>query len=288
MNYHRFILGTVQFGMNYGINNVVGKPSKDSTFEMLQFAFDQGIRELDSAEGYGDAHTLIGEYIRTTNQKFNINTKFRLNESTSIRVQLENSLKQLNIDFVKVYFYHRVADLIKHPKSIDKLYSFKEEKLIRKTGVSIYSNEEFEFCINNDGIDVIQIPFNLLDNFSKRGSLISEAKENGKELQVRSVFLQGLFFKNPDTFPPVLKPLSKYIFQLTELALRHNTSLHDLALGYVWNKSGLDQIIIGVDSKEQLKQNLDTTEISFSEQLTKEIDRIVVIEESLLSPINWQ
>ena len=59
---NKLILGTVQFGLKYGINNTIGKPKKNEVLNLLKFAYNSGIRVLDTAEAYGNAHQLIGNY----------------------------------------------------------------------------------------------------------------------------------------------------------------------------------------------------------------------------------
>ena len=72
----KLILGTVQFGMDYGINNNDGKPSFEKVKDILDFAYLKGIRLLDTAESYGDSQSRIGEYHKITSHKFKIITKF--------------------------------------------------------------------------------------------------------------------------------------------------------------------------------------------------------------------
>ena len=59
---NKIILGTVQLGIPYGINNSLGKPSEEDAFQILDYAFNKDIRTLDSADGYGDALSVIGHY----------------------------------------------------------------------------------------------------------------------------------------------------------------------------------------------------------------------------------
>ena len=77
-NYNnKLILGTVQMGLAYGINNKIGKVSLSKSLDILKCAFDNGIRTLDTAEVYGDAHYIIGLFHeRFPDSKFNIITKF--------------------------------------------------------------------------------------------------------------------------------------------------------------------------------------------------------------------
>jgi uncharacterized protein len=285
---NRFILGTVQFGLSYGINNQTGKPSEENVFRILEEAYGKGICQLDTADAYGDAQRLIGKFSANTGKQFRINTKFKVDEALPIHRQLENSLEQLHSKAIHIYFYHLFEEMVNYPQTISELQRLKEQGKIRKTGVSVYTNKEFETCIHADHVDVIQLPFNLLDNFSKRGALLKKAKEKGKEIQVRSVFLQGLFFKELHAFPEYLQPLKRYVSQVQEKASVKKLSVYDLALAYALKKKEIDHVIIGVDSIQQLQANLNAAATVLDEELEKEIDSINVAEEDLLYPYNWK
>jgi len=58
----KMVLGTAQFGMDYGIANINGKPKKKEVFDILDLAWKKGIRRFDSAPGYG-SEALLGEFI---------------------------------------------------------------------------------------------------------------------------------------------------------------------------------------------------------------------------------
>ena len=281
----KLILGTAQFGLNYGINNVYGKPSEQTVGSLLDYARTKGILILDTADAYGDASQIIGRY-HQTRQKFSINTKFKKGTS-DLSAQLDASLKALNIDYVNVYFFHEFKDFISYPSVRNQLDELKKNGKIKKTGLSVYDNNEFLEAINSEYIDVIQIPFNLLDNYSKRGDLIMLAKKKGKELHVRSVFLQGLFFKKVSNLPLKIRPLGYYLNVLHKLADEINVSIEQLALGYVLQHSEIDNVIIGVDTMDQLKHNIEMIENKISEDIVKKIDKINVKETTLLYPKNW-
>ena len=281
----KLILGTAQFGLNYGINNVYGKPSEQTVGSLLDYARTKGILILDTADAYGDASQIIGRY-HQTRQKFSINTKFKKGTS-DLSAQLDASLKALNIDYVNVYFFHEFKDFISYPSVRNQLDELKKNGKIKKTGLSVYDNNEFLEAINSEYIDVIQIPFNLLDNYSKRGDLIMLAKKKGKELHVRSVFLQGLFFKKVSNLPLKIRPLGYYLNVLHKLADEINVSIEQLALGYVLQHAEIDNFIIGVDTMDQLKHNIEMIENKISEDIVKKIDKINVKETMLLYPKNW-
>jgi len=61
----KIVLGTVQFGLDYGINNIHGQVSEDESFSILKFAWEHGIDTLDTAHSYGNSEKVIGNYIKT-------------------------------------------------------------------------------------------------------------------------------------------------------------------------------------------------------------------------------
>jgi aryl-alcohol dehydrogenase-like predicted oxidoreductase len=286
MNANKLILGTVQFGLNYGINNPNGKPTEKKVFDILNYALDQNIGILDTAEAYGNSQEIIGNYLKQKPGSFAINTKFRA-EGGSLSNQLETTLQQLHTSSVHVYFFHHFNDFIQHPELFDQLKKLKIEGKIAKIGLSVYENEEFLQAANSDLIDVIQFPYNLLDNEKQRGEIIKQAKANGKELQVRSVFLQGLFFKSMSDLSPKLQPLSPYLQKIKEITERSHTTIQQLALQYALQHSQLDNVIIGVDSDLQLQNNIAVMQSAIAREAIQAIDQIDVKEKMLLYPKNW-
>lgn len=280
------VLGTVQFGLDYGISNSSGKTKIDEAFRILSLASEKQITTLDTAFAYGDSQDVIGQYHKETGHFFSINSKFKVDEQISISDQLDRTLEKLQVDCLETYFYHRCEEMNQHDIHL-VLNSFKKKESIKKIGVSIYTNDEFERAIENENIDVIQIPFNLLDNFSKRGALIKLAKKQGKEIQCRSVFLQGLFFMEPNAIPAKLKDLIPYIKMLKELARKLKISVEGMALKYALAQLLIDNVLIGVNTHEQLALNLISSKLELPDSFVQEIDCINVGETDLLNPQNW-
>jgi len=284
----KFILGTAQFGNHYGINNSKGKPTDNEVFEILNYAAGKKINTLDTADVYGNASKLIGLFHQQSKYRFNINTKFKWNKDLSISEQLQRSLDELKTESIETYFYHSFEDFLNYPASINELTLLKSKNLVKKIGLSIYGNDQFKIAIEQESIDVIQLPFNLLDNISQRGELIKLAAQKGKELQVRSIFLQGLFFKDVETLPQHLYPLKKYLIQLNALRLKTKLTIEQLALLYVLLQKEVKTILIGVDNKQHLHRNLEYVNTELLLQIKDEIDRIHVKEVELLYPNNWK
>ena len=282
----KLCLGTVQFGLDYGINNQHGKLTEAHINNILDYAHSVGIVNLDTADGYGDALERLGRYFLQSDQHFVVHNKFSA-DGDHIEDKLERSLQLLNNNEVETYYFHNYSDLLNHPSYLDQMLELKKNKLIKSIGVSIYDNQEFESACNHDLIDVIQLPYNLLDNYHQRGELIEQAISRGKKLHVRSIFLQGLFFMNPNKLPSKLTPLLPYLKQLDDICTETGLTIGQLAMGYAFQCSAVDKVIIGIDTLEQLKQNVNLCETTLPMDVVQKIDQIIVREIDLLYPRNW-
>ncbi len=284
----KLILGTVQLGMTYGINNTTGQPSAALGLRILEEAFTQGVKTADTADGYGTAAQLLGTF-HATGKEFRIITKFRIEgRRDSLESEIRGSLQRLRLNTIYCCMFHRFGDFVQYPGLLRDMVTFKNRGLIGQIGVSVYTNEEFARVVEAKEVDVIQFPFNLLDNRSLRGDLMEHAKRSGKTLHTRSVFLQGLFFKDPEDLPGTLASLRKYLRKLHALAKENRIGIQDLALNYALHQPMIDGVLFGVETLEQLKANLDAARKNFDETLFNEIDKIRVREIELLNPVNWK
>ncbi|CAL2105872.1 Predicted oxidoreductase [Tenacibaculum sp. 190524A02b] len=285
----KLILGTVQFGLKYGINNIEGKLSEQSIREILDTAFEKGIDILDTAEVYGDAQKRIGDYHKLSDNKFEVITKFNSKESlrSNIIERVEKDIETLRVDSLYAYMFHSFTDFEKYFEKYSKdLILLRNKGVIKRIGVSLYTNEEISRVLGNENVDLIQLPFNLLDNNTKRKDIIKKAKEKGIEIHTRSVFLQGLFFKKTNELPGNLELLKPYLDNLHNLC-REDIKINDIALNYAVKNNDIDKVLIGVDGVSQLLSNVMSEKRKVLNGIIDEIDAIKVKEVELLNPSNW-
>ena len=173
-------------------------------------------------------------------------------------------------------------------KYLDDLILLKSAKEVDKIGVSVYDNEELESTLGIDDLDVIQIPFNLLDNYSKRGHLIELANRKNKTIHVRSAFLQGLFFMDHMKLQSYHKPLIPYLRQIHDICNDFNLTLNELAIGYVNSFNNIKGIIVGLDKKDHLVETIDAMRKKISPSIIKKINKIQTSDDLLLNPMNWK
>ncbi len=283
---NKIILGTAQFGLDYGINNLEGKPNKENVFKILDFARESGIQILDTADAYGNSKEILGEYLKKNNFSFKINSKFN-NTNLKLEEKTYNSLEILNISYFNTYFFHDYLDFENDNNLLKSLINLKSDGVIKKIGLSVYNNNEFNKAILNKQVDVIQLPFNLLDNYRQRGGLLKKAKLYRKEIHVRSIFLQGLFFKNLPILDRKITVLNPYLYELQNLAINYNISMLNMAMNYVLYQEEVDYVIIGIDKISHLSELLSQMEGMIPIDLINKINDINVSEVEMLYPKNW-
>ena len=283
----KIILGTVQFGLNYGINNTRGKTPIQEVYPILDFAYSKGVMTLDTASGYGDSEEIIGDYLASNpDKKFEIITKVN-SSKISLEKQLHESLQKLKVDKVEVLMLHSFELYEKYKPQLTLFCENNKVKFFNKLGVSVYTNEEAEVACLDSIIDRIQTPFNLLDNEQKRGATYTKIKSKRKIIDTRSVFLQGLFFKDTNQLSANLKTLKEPLEKLRSLAESNSLKIEELAIGYAFSMNFIDNILIGVDSLDQLKENLIALKKTLSKQIIDEINEISIQNINLLNPSFW-
>ena len=283
----KLILGTVQFGLAYGINNLKGKPDKETVFEILSYAHQNGIRYLDTAELYGDAHDLIGEFHKTNpSKKFQIITKFPHDFEESLDHKISTYLSQLNVERLNAILFHSFDSYLNHREQIGDMVKFKSKKF-KYLGVSVYTNEEMNEVIEDINIDIIQTPFNLFDNLNLKGKLLQKAKAKNKIILTRSAFLQGLFFMKKDNPNAVRIKLEKEWNAINAIAQKSLISIGSIALNYCLVQPNIDGVLIGVDSLDQLKENISFSKQKIPLQYFDQINSIILDNVELLNPTRW-
>ena len=289
MKANKIILGTVQFGLNYGINNKKGIPSKNEIFEILNFAFDNKIRILDSAEVYGKSHSLIGEFhTKNPNKIFDVITKIPKGFEGDFKKKIYNYLSELKVKSLKSIFFHSYSDIKKNNVAMKDLVCLKKLGLVESIGVSLYDDFEILDALNYDEIDILQIPYNLFDNSTIKNNLMIKIKDKGKIIHSRSAFLQGLFFVDTNnTKSKVALKLTNELNIIKSLSEKYKISIAELALNYCIFNQNIDNVLIGVDNLKHLKENLSFLNNGISLDLINQIDNIKINDLELLNPSLW-
>lgn len=281
----KLVLGTVQFGVNYGINNTEGQVPLMEVCEILKIAKKNEIETLDTSSGYGESERVLGMAMKSSGTQFKIVSKYPRSIKT-VADSFIDSISNLGVDHLYGYLVHHFDFYLEKPSQFDEMRHLKETGKIEKIGFSLYSVKELEYLMNNNvEFDILQFPYNIFDRQFE--PYMQMLVEKGVEIHTRSAFLQGLFFRNPESLPDKIKPLRPYLEVLHAYCKEKGVSIEQLSLGYVINNPYVKGNLIGVDNHHQLVNNIEVSKKQLKEEDINFIKSISVKEKDLLSPVNW-
>lgn len=259
-------IGTVQLGMNYGIANDAGKPDEEKSFAMLRASFENGITALDTARAYGNSEDVIGRFLKTWKGDIPyICTKIRKFPEGDFSIEkhviesMETSLETLGVNKVNTVMLHSPVDIMEHG---EKAYKAMQELLKRgytdRIGVSVYVANEIEEMLKYPEFSVTQVPMSIFDQRLISGGTVEKLKNSNYVVFVRSVFLQGLFFLDPDTItdPILVEHARPSIRLLNEIAASEGMSIAQLAIAFMRDMAGVTSLVLGADTPEQVRENI--------------------------------
>lgn len=289
----KIALGTAQFGLDYGISNREGKTPAAQANEILGFAYSKGIRSLDTASAYGNSEEVIGSYLDShRDEKWKVISKLpMLKAEETLEADFddyfERSRSRLGAS-LHTYLAHAAGQFLGNPSVRNRFHSLKERGLIDKIGVSVYSAEEIYAILDLGGVDVIQLPLNILDHRLIKGGVLKKIKKNRIEIHARSVFLQGLLLLSEEDLSNMFEDALAAVRKLKKIAREYELELRDLALLFVNSIQEVDLIIIGVNNPGQLRENIESLEKRYDHGVTEEIlRRIDYDNEKVLNPALW-
>ena len=295
-------LGTVQLGLNYGINNAEGQPSKKLAGEILSAAVKGGITSLDTSSDYGTSEKVLGEYFAEHKEnKPTIITKCSVNDwdkvlpekevEKRLREQTESSLKNLGYNKLPLLLLHDERDLDNYESLLPKiLKKMQDENLIERAGISLNHFSYIDKVLKSDIFEAVQLPLNMMNVKDATGNGIEKLAENNVAVFVRSVFLQGLFFRDPETLPQgVLQNAKEPLKKMRKIAEEENVSVAELAIAYIRDLEGVVSLVMGAEKPEQVKENIALINCkSLSDGARQKIvETFKDVDERVLSPWLW-
>ena len=251
----KFTLGTVQLGMNYGMANTKGMPSREEAFGVLDEAWNSNVRSLDTAVAYGESERVIGEYLQKSGNPFFVASKFSLKgENPKEELLQQAELTKQHLQSVDLYMFHSAEQLERYGRELEKpLRNLQETGLTKQLGASVYEVADVETFLQYDWLSAIQIPMSILDTRVITSGLLAELKKRNVQVYVRSVFFQGLLCM--DEVPEKYAFLASYLGELREIAKAENMSLKEMAIAFIRDLPEVDSVVLGCEKAEQVREN---------------------------------
>lgn len=254
---NKLCLGTVQFGLKYGIKNEIKRqPTNEESFSVLKMAIDSDVTCFDTASVYGNAEDVLGEF---GIGKHDVKVVSKLQPGTesidAVEKQVRLSLKRLHMNKLDGYLLHDANDFYK--KSVMKgLQLCKDKGLVEHIGVSIYEPENAIDVVKSRMIDYIQIPYNVFDQRLNKTNFFEIVETNDIKVFARSAFLQGLLLMDSDKIPSNLIIAKPWLEKFNEIIHAYDYSRTEAAFLFSYCHKGISKVVFGVDTKAQLDRNL--------------------------------
>lgn len=284
----KLALGTAQFGLNYGISNSSGKISKENAVDLLCYARGNGVETLDTAIAYGDSEQALGNIGVADWQvitKLPALPEGEANIESWVERQLQGSLSRLGVSKVYGLLLHRPQQLLERsgPALIHALERLKQQGLVEKIGVSIYQPEELDSLVDIMGLDLVQAPLNVFDRRLIDSGWLTRLKDQGAEVHVRSVFMQGLLLMPATVRPEKFMRWQELWAEWDSWLASSKTDPITACLGFVMSEPRVDKVIVGVESAMQL-ENIIKASAVMSPKVPASISSRDI---DLLNPARW-
>lgn len=259
-------LGTVQFGLPYGITNERGRIPEAVAASIVRAALDAGIDLFDTAAAYGDAETVLGRAIGSQGD-VRIVSKLapipadRIGDAEieACRAAVQRSLARLGRPSLHGLLLHRPDDLRKPgaERLTALLDDLKGDGIIANVGISAYDGAQIKLALDRLPVDSVQVPVNLLDQRLLQDGTLDRLKTRNIEIHARSAFLQGALLADPSSLPSHFAAHRHRLRAVDSAARRAGLSRLALCLRFVLEQPVIDGVIVGVTSLKELQQIVD-------------------------------
>jgi len=285
---HRIALGTVQFGLSYGVANNKGQTSYQESKKIVKLAQQNGVNTLDTAVIYGSSEETLGK-IGVDGWKIITKLPEILSEPKNIQKlihkQITDSLRRLKVSKLYAVLLHDSGMLSSKNGEVywDTLHNLKGEGIVQKIGYSIYTPDELDTFYERFYPDIIQAPFNIIDNRLDNSGWLQRMSDDQVEIHARSIFLQGLLLMKQNKRPPYFKQWDSLWESWHRYLKEEDITAIEASLGYVMSDSRIDKLVIGVDCIAHLQQIINLSK----EKLEKIPNIFSSKDQKLINPSMW-
>jgi aryl-alcohol dehydrogenase-like predicted oxidoreductase len=284
----KIALGSVQFGIPYGIVNSNGQVEKLEAKGILDYAKSVGVDTIDTAIAYGTSEQCLGEI---GVDGYHLVTKLPQipddygNLKTWVQNHVESSLNTLGVETLSGLLLHRPNQLLDTDKEDlwSILLQLKSDGIVKKIGFSIYTPDELDKLWDSFKPDLVQAPYNILDRRLETSGWLECMHKENVEVHVRSIFLQGLLLMNkskrPEKFNKWLTVWNRWDDWLKE----SNVTPVQAAVSFPLSDNRVSKVIVGVDSLDQLKEIISAA----NNNIDRFPEDFSIADTKLLNPSEW-
>jgi len=296
-------LGTVELGLDYGINapGHFGRPSEAAASALIDGALAAGINLLDTARGYGESEAVLGRLLRGRRDQIVLATKANAHLPNGtvpsgkalqqhLVAQLEESLRLLQTETVDIWQIHNVDEQVLAEKETvaETFAAMQAAGKIRWSGGSFYGAALPEQALRDDLFDMIQVTYSIFDQ-RVIDRVLPLAKAQNVGVLVRSVLLKGALTERAEHLPEHLSELrtrSRHFRQLVQEQAPQLTAAQ-AALAFALANDAIGSVLVGMRTVDELADNVPAISADLSATLLAALSELRVEDEDLLNPGTW-
>lgn len=257
-------LGTVQWGLPYGVANQHGITAPETVTALLGEARQYGIEVLDTASLYGKSEAVLGNNSLEAFKVVTKTPKFSTSHISDVEANKLTETFQQSLDLLsckKIYglLIHHAEDLLVPgaERLLAAMMLLKEQGVVEKIGVSVYDSRQLDAVLKKFKPDLIQLPLSVLDQRLLTSGHLELLTNEGVEIHVRSVFLQGLLLMSLSKIPAFFEPILPLLTRWHAAAHSQGLTVNQAALAFVRDIPYVDAVLVGLDSLAQFRSCLD-------------------------------
>jgi aryl-alcohol dehydrogenase-like predicted oxidoreductase len=284
-------LGTVQWGIPYGLANKQGFTAPEIVTAILSLAQRSGIQVLDTASLYGEAEAVLGAnalqqfHVISKTPRFATSTITEENANQLIQI-FHRSLQRLSCHKIFGLLIHHAPDLLVPggERLISAMEQLKEKGLVENIGVSVYDGEQVDAVLNVFKPDIVQLPLSVFDQRMIANGQLERLKREGVAIHTRSVFLQGLLLMPLDKIPAYFDPIRPLLARWHLAAQAQGMTLVQAALSFVRDIPHVDTVLVGVENVAQFQSCLG----DFSINASFDAENLACNNPCFINPALWK
>lgn len=257
-------LGTAQLGMRYGVANDRSQHDPRAALGLVQSCWEEGIRFFDTAQAYGDSERLLGDSFRELGISDDVFVMTKLHpdladaDAAAIRDAALASRAVLGGNRLWGLMLHREELLDSWSARWGPAFSaLKGDGVVAYVGVSVSTPYAAMRALDIDAVDILQVPANVFDRRMQRRGVFDRARELGKTVFVRSVYLQGLVVIEPNSVPAAIPGAADAVSAYRRFCEANRVEPRQFAIDYALDRAPDSILVIGADNADQAKGNCE-------------------------------
>ncbi|HAF62010.1 MAG TPA: aldo/keto reductase [Anaerolineaceae bacterium] len=294
-----------------------GAQDDDDSIRTIQHALDLGINWIDTAKGYGHGHSeeIVGQALKGRRDKVIVATKCGILwkedgsdiyghlKAASIKVEVESSLKRLQMDMIDLYQIHWPLpdeDIEEGWRAISDLI---DEGKVRYGGVSNFNVEQMKRIAPIRSITSLQPPYSMIKPEIESEILPYCAQQNigvivyspmqagllsGKFTAERAAALPDDDWRkgDPNFQEPILSINLKTVERLKDIAARNGISMSVLAIAWTLRRPEVTAAIVGARRPSQIEETVKAGEVELNGTDWQEIEGLLARRTQTMSEMH--